>query len=216
MAQTILQHYPDYQPVVSIIMTSYNRADVISRAIDSVFRQTFETWELIVVDDGSTDDTFGIVNAFVMKDRRVRYLKHANRKPALSLNAGLHASSGQYVTILCSDDEYESDHLALRLVFFEKHPDVDFIHGGVRIIGDEYVKDKNDLTKNIHLSQCAIGGTFFGRRDVFFDVGGFAYVWYSGDANFLEKVSARFSVAKVDFPTYVYHRETLGSITNTI
>ncbi|MFA5052003.1 MAG: glycosyltransferase family 2 protein [Patescibacteria group bacterium] len=216
MGQTILSHYPDYRPVVSILMTTLNRADLIGRAIASVDGQTFDEWELIIVDDGSTDRTFERVNEHVMKDQRIRYVKHNNRKPALSLNVGLQVSVGQYITILGSDDEYLPEHLAIRVAYLRGHPHTDFIHGGVTIIGDQFVKDKNDMTKKIHLSQCAIGGTFFGKRDVFFDVNGFRNVQYIGDAEFLEKVSRRFNVEKVAYPTYVYHRETPGSITNTV
>ncbi len=214
MAQSILQHYPEYQPVVSIIMTTYNRDMLIRRAIESLFAQTYSCWELLIIDDGSSDQTFSTVNEYVMRDQRVRYVKHSNRKPALSLNVGLQLSVGRYVTILCSDDEYSPDHLKLRIDYMQNNPQLDFVHGGVEIIGDQYVKDKNDMTKKIHLSQCAIGGTFFGKREIFFDVGGFRNVHYVGDAEFLENVSKKFKVEKLAFPTYIYHRETPGSITN--
>jgi len=94
--------------------------------------------------------------------------------------------------------------------------ETDFIHGGVEIIGRPYVKDKNDLTREIHLDECVIGSTFFGKRDLFFELGGFRDIKYSDDSDFFERVQMKYKIAKVDFPTYIYHRDTPDSICSTI
>lgn len=208
--------YKDHRPVVSIVLPTYNRANYLKRAIESVLHQTFKKWELIIVDDGSNDNTFSTVDEYILKYENIRYIKHLNRKTPLSINTGLLASCGEYISFLDSDDEYKPEHLSLRYDFMQMNPDVDFIHGGVEIIGSPYVKDKNDLSKQIHISECAIGGTFFGKRNVFFDLDGFRNLTYSDDSDFLERAEKKFKVTKVDFPTYIYYRDTPGSICSTI
>jgi hypothetical protein len=67
----------------------------------------------------------------------------------------------------------------------------------------------------IHLSECSIGATFFGRRNVFFALNGFRNIEYSEDSDFLDRARKRFNIKKVDYKTYKYYREIPDSITNT-
>ncbi|MCX8011295.1 MAG: glycosyltransferase family 2 protein, partial [Ignavibacteria bacterium] len=137
---------------------------------------------------------------------------------AHSRNFGIKNSVGKFITFLDSDDEYKRNHLELRMNYFEANHDIDLIHGGVEIIGtpeSHYVKDKNDLSKKIHLSDCVIGATLFGRRKVFEALNGFRDI-YSEDSDFVERAIEFFNIRKVDFPTYIYHRDTTDSICNTI
>ena len=97
-----------------------------------------------------------------------------------------------------------------------KHPETDLIHGGVNIIGDVFVADRNDNKKMIPLYECVIGGTFFGKREVFEQLRGFNNIPYSEDFEFLERALKIFKVEKVYYPTYIYHRDTMDSITNKI
>ena len=197
-------------------MPTFNRESYMRRSINSVINQTVDSWELIIVDDGSTDLSFEIVNEYVLRFENIRYLKHSNRKTPLATNAGLLAACGEYIAFLGSDDEIKPDHLKLRIEFMKQNPEIDFIHGGVEIIGDPYVKDKNDLTKQIHLSECAVGGTFYGKRNVFLELNGFKNLRYSDDSDFLERAEKKYKIAKVDFPTYIYYRDTPDSICTTI
>jgi glycosyltransferase involved in cell wall biosynthesis len=211
-----MQVYKQYSPIVSIIMPTFNRAGYLNRSINSVICQSFENWELIIVDDGSSDDTFNIVSGFIGKYEKIRYLKHTNRRPALSTNAGILASCGSLIAFLGSDDEWKPEFLKQRVDFMNDNPEIDFIHGGVEIVGHPYVKDKNDLTREIHLDECVIGGTFFGKREVFLELEGFRDLNYSDDSDFFERAAKRFKIAKVDFPTYIYYRDTPDSICSTI
>ena len=120
------------------------------------------------------------------------------------------------ITFLGSDDTYKSDHLQLRLDFMAANPEIDLIHGGLEIIGNPFVKNRDDLSKEIHLSECAVGGTFFGRRHVFLELQGFRNLHYSEDSEFLDRVKAIYSIDKVDYPTYMYNRNSPDSITNNI
>ncbi len=199
-----------------MIVATYNRDRLLARALDSILNQTFNGWECIIVDDGSNDKTFEIVNEYVQKDQRFRYMKHQNKKPPITFNTGVQTSVGRYVTFLGSDDEYKPDHLQLRHDFMINHREIDLIQGGVEIIGHPYVKDRNDLSKEIHISECKVGGTFFCKREVFLTLDGFRDMDYADDTDFWERAEKKYKVAEVDFPTYVYHRDTPDSICSNI
>ena len=94
---------------VSVIMPAYNRETYIRESIDSVLAQSFTDFELIVVDDGSTDSTAGIVQSYT--DSRIRLIRQPNRGVSVARNAGLEAVRGQFITFLDSDDLYYPDFL---------------------------------------------------------------------------------------------------------
>jgi glycosyltransferase involved in cell wall biosynthesis len=85
-------------------MPAYNTAQYISKAIDSVLQQTYTRWELIIVDDGSTDDTATIAKRYAAKDKRVKYFYQSNAKQAAARNKGIHFSEGHYIAFLDADD----------------------------------------------------------------------------------------------------------------
>lgn len=211
-----MQVYIQHKPLVSVIMATFNREKLIQRAIKSVLNQSFKLWELIIVDDGSTDKTFEIVNSFLLENENIIYLKHSNRKQPLSLNSGILLSTGKYICFLDSDDEYKSTYIEERFNYLESNNEIDLLNGGVEIIGYPFVKDKNDLTREIHLSECVIGGTFFGKKNVFIELDGFLNLNYSADSDFYERAIKKFNVRKVDFPTYIYYRNSDDSICNNI
>ena len=202
-------------PAVSIILTVYNRAAYLNRCIDSVLNQTFNDWELIAIDDGSTDNSLDILKEYDIISEKISVISQPNMKLPLSRNKGIKLSNGKNITFIDSDDRYEKDHLSKRISFMKKNPDIDLIYGGVKIIGDEYVRDKNNPSKFIHLSKCTIGATFFGKRKVFTELNGFKNLAYSEDSEFLTRASAKFNVNEVDFKTYIYHRDVVDSITNS-
>lgn len=202
--------------LVSIILPTYNRGYIIRRAIDSVFSQTYTNWELIIVDDGSTDDTFEKVNDYLNSNNMLKYIKQSNSGLALARNVGIKISNGFLITFLDSDDEYLENHLELRVNFLNLNRDIDLIYGGVKVIGDPYVPDKNNLSKKIHLDECVVGATFFGKKYVFEKLQGFKPISYSEDSEFLERAMKNFKVAKLDFQTYIYNREQTDSITNRV
>lgn len=208
--------YNDVNPFVSIILPTYNRANLIWRAINSVLAQFYKHWELLIVDDGSSDDTFDIVKEYMEYNNNIRYLYHSNKKLPLTLNTGIMAAVGEFITFIGSDDEYERPHLQRRINIIEDNPDVEFIYGGVKIIGDPYVKDKNDLSKLIHLKDCVIGGTFLIKKDLLIKLNGFKNINYSEDSELFERASKIAKIVKVDYPTYIYYRNTKDSICNTI
>lgn len=206
---------PESSPKVSVVMATFNRAAVIGEAIKSLLEQEFGDWELVVVDDGSTDDTFPVVDSYLHRHGNIRYLKHANRKAARSRNAGLQASFGRYVTFLDSDDRYLPGHLAARVGLLDSMPEVDLLSGGFAIEGDPWVRDRHDPDKLVHVNDCILCGTLFGRRELFAELGGFKALDYAEDADLWERASKRHRVMKIDSPASYLYRRSEDSITGT-
>lgn len=116
-------------PRVSVIIATYNRADLLPEAMHSVLEQTMPDLELIVVDDGSTDNTAAVVAPF-LADGRVRYLPQANQGPSGARNDGVRAAQGAYLAFLDSDDRYTPEALAAHLAMFAQQPDLGFTVAG--------------------------------------------------------------------------------------
>jgi glycosyltransferase involved in cell wall biosynthesis len=210
-----LQIYSKEQFKISVILPVFNRANYLKRSIDSLLDQSYQNWELIGIDDGSNDNSFEIMEIYQKTNKNVKIFRQQNMKLPLTRNRGIKESSGNYITFLDSDDEYEKNHLLKRVDYVYKHPEIDLIHGGVKIIGNEFVRDKDNPKELIHLSKCVIGATFFGKRTVFIKLHGFKNLNYSEDSEFLERARDKFNVKKVNFKTYRYYRDDPDSITNS-
>ena len=105
------------RPTVSVVIPTYNRKAALARALKTVVAQSFRHWELIVVDDASTDDTEGAVRS--LGDGRLMYVRHAqNRGGSAARNTGIHQAQGKYVAFLDSDDEWFPDKLARDVAAF--------------------------------------------------------------------------------------------------
>ena len=96
-------------PLISIIVPTYNRSTLLKEAMESVLAQTYPNWELLIIDDGSTDDTQSIVEGF--GDDRIRYLFQNNQQASAARNRGLSEATGRYLCFLDDDDLLASDHL---------------------------------------------------------------------------------------------------------
>jgi glycosyltransferase involved in cell wall biosynthesis len=199
--------------LVSIILPTYNRAALLRTAVESVFQQSHTNWELLIVDDGSTDETPELLHQLAKVDMRLHCFRQPNEGPSSARNAGLSHSEGVFVTFLDSDDTYLPEHIGTRVRFMLEHPKVDFLHGGIRIIGSDeqhMVADAGDRARRISLEQCVAGGTFFARKGVIEKAGGWRTM-YGEDYDLFERVSMQFRVEKVSFPTYLYHRTSPDS-----
>ncbi len=203
---------------VSVVLAAFNASEYIERSINSVLRQSFTNTELIIVDDGSTDNTSQVLKPFLEKYDCIKYLRHSNRGHPLSLNAGMSISSGRYITFIDSDDEYSDNHIRERVAFMNSHPEIDLIHSPATLVGDPddfYVPDAKDKSRLIHINECILCGTLFGKREVFFDVNGFRNI-YSHDSDFVSRVKEKFRIAEFDLPSYIYYRDNPNSVTSLL
>jgi glycosyltransferase involved in cell wall biosynthesis len=205
------------QPFFSIIITTYNRAGLLPRAIDSLISQTYKDWEAIIVDDESTDDTYLRVLPYLNSNRQIRYFKKAHSGEALSKNAGINAARGKFISFLDSDDEYHRLHLQTRKEILNSHSAVNLLYGGVIIIGNQYVPDRNNCDKLVNLNECVIGGTFFIKRDLLLILNGFRDIILGTDADLFDRAALAGALMKeTKIPTYIYHHENEDSITNML
>src|SRR5947209_7539603 len=120
-------------PAVSVILPTYNRAKFLPQAFDSISGQSFADWELIVVDDGSTDHTREIVAELAAGVAQpVRYMAQANQGPYAARATGFQAARGRLVAFYDSDDVWLPHHLADCVLELTKHADVDWVFAACR------------------------------------------------------------------------------------
>lgn len=137
-------------PVVSVCIITYNRESYLKEAIDSVISQTFSDWELIIVDNGSSDNSVdGIIKPYASKDSRIRLFLNNDNRIAYSRNFALSKCSGKYVAILDSDDVWmDINKLEEQSRFLENHTDYVLL-GGLGIMIDNKGNEKGKLTRLI-------------------------------------------------------------------
>src|ERR1017187_1513137 len=113
--------------LISVVVPTYNRAYCIARAIDSVREQTYSNWEVLLVDDGSVDDTAELIASRYGDDPRIRYMHQANAGGTAARNKGIRASRGDYVAFLDSDDVWRPWKLEVQLACFRFFPNVGMV-----------------------------------------------------------------------------------------
>lgn len=130
-------------PAVSVIIPTYNRANFISQTLDSVWRQTFSDYEIIVVDDGSTDNTAQILASY---GDRLQVIKlEENTGPSISRNIALGVARGEFIALLDSDDLWYPEMLATTVAHLNKHSKTDIVCGAW-----DYIDEFNHLIKPIN------------------------------------------------------------------
>ncbi len=128
-----------HNPLVSVIVPTYNREALLREAVESVFRQTYSNWELIVVDDGSTDGTRDYVAT--ISDRRVTVILHERSgNPSRLRNIGIRSSRGSYVAFLDSDDVWLSNKLEAQVRQMQLNPDCRWSYTGFAMVDERGVE----------------------------------------------------------------------------
>jgi glycosyltransferase involved in cell wall biosynthesis len=115
-----------HKPLFSVVIPVYNRPDHIAEAIRSVIAQKFSDWELLVVDDGSTDSTREVILSFT--DSRIRYIHQQNAERGVARNTGVRNAVGGYVLFMDSDDLMLPDHMIQANLVLKKNPGIMFFH----------------------------------------------------------------------------------------
>jgi glycosyltransferase involved in cell wall biosynthesis len=123
-------------PRVSVITVTYNHGRFLTEVIESVLSQTFEDWELIIVDDGSEDETPELVSDY-LSDGRVRYIKQSHSGRAEARNHGITAARGKYLAILDADDRAMPERLEQQVKFLDSNPDHAAVGSWALFINDE-------------------------------------------------------------------------------
>ncbi|HEY0030056.1 MAG TPA: glycosyltransferase family 2 protein [Bacteroidia bacterium] len=129
------------QSLVSIIIPCYNYALFLPQSVESLQKQTYENWECIIIDDGSTDNSREVAESLAKSDLRIRYYLQSNAGPTVARNLGLSKANGSFIQFLDADDLIEAEKLEKQLALFAKQPECDIVYSGVK-----YFRS-GDLTK---------------------------------------------------------------------
>jgi len=201
--------------MISVIIPSYNHEKYIQRCIDSVIFQTYEDWELIIIDDGSKDASNEIIASY--DDKRITHIKQDNAGAHNAINRGLALGQGEYLTILNSDDEFHKDRFQECINIFTEQHDIDFISTWINIIDEKNkikgikegwknmhpweVKNKNltflhsnDYALNALMANfVATTSNMIFKREVYEQIGGMRNLRFTHDWDFLLRVCSKFN-----------------------
>ena len=169
-------------PVVSVVMPAYNVSQYIGEAIESVQRQTFREWELLIIDDGSTDGTLAVAGRYAGRDPRITIIQQANGGISAARNTALAHASGTVIAILDSDDVWLPQYVEEQLRILDAHPEVDIVTGNAWFLGSRRdgqvarphpdTRPAPDLMNLLADEECVFIMSVF-RRRVYDTIGGF-------------------------------------------
>lgn len=158
--------------LVSVIMPVYNTGQYVEEAIKSVLNQSYENWELLIINDGSTDSSHRIINSFT--DQRIKYFKQENRGVSAARNIGLEVMKGEYFCFLDADDFFTPNSIQSRVFIFSANSEVNFVDGKVLIFNTSSKKTIREYVPNFEgnpynqllsiSSSCFFGITWMIRR----------------------------------------------------
>lgn len=222
--------------LVSIIIPSYNHELYIGKAIQSVVNQTYSNWELIIVDDGSTDNSIKRIKNF--KDARICLIEQENRGAHNAINRGLEQAKGYYLAILNSDDIYEKDRIAFMVKEMKRKPEIGFICSYIQVIdsnGKELGIKKgwrnmepwtvphkelsfastDDFKRNLLMSNfTSTTSNFFFTRKLFEKVGGMRNLRFAHDWDFALRAAEATECAIIEKPLLKYRVHESNTISS--
>lgn len=209
---------------VSVVIPTYNYGRFIVEAIESALRQTLPPYEIIVVDDGSTDDTAEVVARF---GERVRYIRQENAGVSAARNRGVAESRGDYIAFLDADDIWEPTKLEKQIAKFAEDPEIGLVHCGMREFDAETGKTvalhleggEGWVADEIALWERPIvigpGGTIVVSRSAIETVGGFDTRLKNGeDWEFCFRVASKYKVGFVREPLVDYRNHGVNATKN--
>ncbi len=217
------------QPIFSVIIPTYNGSRFIEQTIRSVLNQTFSNLELIVVDDGSTDNTASIIEKLASEDKRIILKKIPNSGgPTIPSNLGISLAQGKYIAFLDHDDEWKQDKLEKVLKVFEENKKIDIVCSAVEILQNETGKKQlSSLKRRINTKTDMLSGAYFNtfsmivvKKEVFQSVGVLdTKLLVFGDYEFMARsIAADKEVFFIDEPLVVYrvHENNTSSLQKNI
>lgn len=206
--------------LISIILPVYNGEKYLSESVDSILSQTYKTWELIIVDDGSTDNTASIAQQFAKRDSRIKYFRNEhNLRLPRSLNKGFSLASGQYLTWTSDDNLYYSKALEVMLTALKNSPSAQFAFCNYDIIDENgklvlTQRIPNDYDNQI-VGNNIVGACFLYTRLVYEKIGDYQHGrLLVEDFDYWQRIFAKYAVAPV-YQTLYQYRIHSSSLTGT-
>lgn len=206
------------RPLISIVLPTFNGSRFLRESIDSILAQTYREWELIVVDDASTDNTPQIIAEYRDRDKRIRSVRHdTNKRIPGGLNTGFSAASGEFFTWTSDDNIYRPNAIDEMCSFLQSHDAVDLVYTDTstidadgRIIGFAKAGDPSELA-----FRNPVGASFMYRRKVHETLGGYADdMFLCEDFDFWVRAANKFKIAPFHRDLYLY-RAHAGSLSAT-
>lgn len=167
-------------PLVSVVIPVYNCAGYVGAAIGSALSQTYRPIEIVVVDDGSTDDTRAVVESF---GERVRYFRQEHSGAGAARNLGIRHARGEFVALLDADDLWANDKIELQIEVMSEHPDTDMVFGEVEEFYSEDLTPAECERLRLHPGQrpALVPSALLLRRTSFYRAGEFMTSWRVGE-----------------------------------
>jgi glycosyltransferase involved in cell wall biosynthesis len=199
----------EIKPQVSVIIPTYNRGRVIKEAIDSVLAQDYTEFELIVVDDGSTDHTSDVLDSY---RNVIKVLSQKNRGVSAARNRGIAEASGKFIAFLDSDDLWLPQKLSTQVEFFNKTPDAlicqteeVWIRNGLRVNPKKRHKKPSGMIFKLSLELCLVSpSAVMIKRSLFDRVGEFDETLPAcEDYDLWLRISSRFPIYLIDTPLII-------------
>ena len=197
------------KPLVSVVIPTYNRGWILAEAIDSVLSQDFKDYELIVVDDGSTDNTKEILDLY---SEDIIVIRQKNRGVSSARNRGIDSASGTYIAFLDSDDLWLQEKISSQVEFFSSNPDAlicqteeTWIRNGVRVNPKNRHRKISGMIFEASLSLCLVSpSAVMVKRNLFEKVGVFDETLRAcEDYDLWLRVSCRYPVYLIDTPLII-------------
>ena len=163
------------EPKISVIMSVFNGSKFLADAIKSILNQTFKEFELIIVDDGSTDNSLNIIRSFESADSRIKVISKLNEGLAKSLNAAISASQGDFIARMDADDISYKNRLEKQYEYMQKNKSIDLCGCSMDII-DEHgnvtsekiqISNPDEILKKKYFQSPILHITFFGKKSFF-------------------------------------------------
>lgn len=203
--------------MVSIVLPVYNGEKYLALSIQSVLDQTYTDWELIIVNDCSTDTSLQIAEKYAEQDARIHIISNAeNKRVARSLNIGFEQAKGQYFTWTSDDNLYGSQALEKMVGYLERHPESSFVHADMDFIDKDgnIIANTSNSCHNIYLCNC-VHACFMYRRKVVDTIGEYnPDVLYVDDYDYWLRISLKYELHHIPEILYQYRCHD-GAMTST-
>jgi len=207
-------------PRISIVLPTYNGERYIRESIDSVLQQTFTDWELIIVDDCSTDSTPKLVEEYAATDSRIQVIHNAeNRKLPESLNIGFRQAQGEYLTWTSDDNVYLTHALENMCKYLDCHMEIPMVCAGVLLMDENmrYLREGAPYDQHYMYIGNAVGACFLYRRAVLNDVGEYSTEFFCAeDYEYWIRIIQRYgSIGYIENISYLYRWKQPNSLSVT-